>query len=213
VNKRNVELARKIVNRDLRKDNFVLREKLTFVVQSNQKNYEILQKFNDVGDRILKCADLRSLVLETSEMIRKEFAISAVTFCLDRRFEKYLGKQKVENGELNDALFERLFYMDREKLAEMRGASGLPILRGDLEHGSVDHFGFRLFRRVKSEAIVPLFHLGDNIGTLNLGCNTPSRYRSGTPVDFLTQMAKILSLTISIHELKSQLNDHVKNVN
>jgi len=213
VNKRNVELARNIVNRDLRKDNFVLREKLTFVVQSNQKNFEILQKFNDVGDRIINCADLRSLILETSEVIKKEFAISAVTFCLDRRFEQYLGKQKVENGEINDALFERLFYMDGKKVAEIRNTAKGPILRGDLEHGSVDHFGFRLFRRVRSEAIAPLFYLDNNIGTLNLGCNTPSRYRSGTPVDFLTQLAKILSLSIAVLELRKMLADQAGSVN
>jgi uncharacterized protein YigA (DUF484 family) len=208
MNRNSTSAARKVINRDLRKDNYSLREKLTFAVQSYKKNFETQQKLNSIGYLVVKCRDLESLICETSDAIRNEFGLSAATFCLETRFKNIVGEMEpAPDGAagLLKPVFEKLFFLGGESMAEFFGPDPKPALRGGLEHGSVDHFGFRFYRRVRSEAIVPLCYMDECFGTLNLGSNNPAKYRAGVPTDLLEQLSTIISLSIANMELRSKV--------
>jgi len=208
MNRDTASAARKINNRDLRKDNFSLREKLTFAVQSYKRNFETQQKLNNIGYLVIKSKDLESLISEVSEALRGEFGLSAATFCLETRFKNIMGEMKpAPDGAagLLKPVFERLFFLDSESMNEFFGPDPKPALRGGLEHGSVDHFGFRYYRRIRSEAIVPLSYMGECFGTLNLGSNNPTKYKAGVPTDLLEQLSNIISLSIANMELRSKV--------
>jgi uncharacterized protein YigA (DUF484 family) len=212
MNRNAASTARKIINRDLRKDNYSLREKLTFAVKSYKRNFEIQQKLNNIGSLVIRSKDLESLICETAEALKSEFGLSAATFCLENRFKDILGEMEpTRDGAPNGAagllkpVFEKLFFLGGDPLTEFFGPDPKPALRGGLEHGSVDHFGFRFYRRIRSEAIVPLCYMGECFGTLNLGSNNPAKYKGGVPTDLLEQLSNIISLSIANMELRSKV--------
>jgi uncharacterized protein YigA (DUF484 family) len=97
-----------------------------------------------------------------------------------------------------------LLFMDANRLAETFKGLKEPLLREKLDHGSVDLFGMKHFRRVRSEAIIPLCHETEILGSLNLGCKNPLRYQEGTATDYLRRLGQILSLTLALMKLKNR---------
>lgn len=206
MDKQNVMQARKISNNFLRQDNLTLRKNLKTVIHTAQRNADIQQKIDDIGELALQCGDLDSLVIKVATEIKEQFGLTAVGFCLSEEFREMADSSPAGNAQPEQGLSDLLFFMTSEKLAEFFSNKVSPLLREKLDHGSVDFFGMRVFRRLRSEALVPLFYHDDFIGSLNLGSNDPFRYQEdATSTDYLKRFARVLSLSFAVLKLKHRL--------
>lgn len=216
MNRSNAFRARKIANTSLRQDNWVLRKNLKHLIQTTKRNMDIQNRIDELGEIILQCRDIVSLVETVAGELKERFGLNVVTVCLSEEFREIAGMiplpdyQKTRNkgGGTATAAPARttigtiLFFMDKERLrANFKGGIE-PILRERLDYGSVDFFGIRHFKRVRSEAIIPLFHEERFLGSLNLGSNNPIRYKEGTATDYLKRFAWILSLALALQKMK-----------
>lgn len=215
MNRSNAFRARKIANTSLRQDNWVLRKNLKHLIQTTKRNMDIQNRIDELGEIILQCSDIVSLVETVSAELKERFGLNVVTVCLSEEFREIAGMihetdyPKTRNNGGGEATAPAgttigtiLFFMDRERLrANFKGGIE-PILQERLDYGSVDFFGIRHFKRVRSEAIIPLFHEERFLGSLNLGSNNPIRYKEGTATDYLKRFAWILSLALALQKMK-----------
>lgn len=216
MNRSNAFRARKISNTSLRQDNWVLRKNLKHLIQTTKRNIDIQNRIDELGDTILQCRDICSLVETVAAELKERFGLSVVTVCLSEEFREIARivpvpddpKTRTRSGggakgaPARTSIGTILFFMDKERLrANFKGGIE-PILRDQLDYGSVDFFGIRYFKRIRSEAIVPLFHEEQFLGSLNLGSNNPIRYKEGTATDYLKRFAWILSLALALQKMK-----------
>jgi len=203
MNEKNVLLLQKITRNKLRQDNMALKKNLCQLVQITKRNLEIQQKMNEVGKLLLECNNLEVMVKKVAEAVNSEFGLTSVTICLENRFRELAGADpKRQNIQ---AVGNRLFFMSRESLSAFFSEEILPVLAGELESGDVDFFGMKNYRRIRSQAIVPLYYSDEVLGTLNLGSNDGKRYRKNDSVDFLTRLGQMLSLAIVNLELRENM--------
>jgi len=203
MNEKNVLLLHKVTRNKLRQDNMALKKNLCQLVQITKRNLEIQQKMNEIGKLLLECNNLEVMVRKVAEAVKTEFGLTSVTICLENRFRELAGADlKRQNIP---AAGNRLFFMNRESLFTFFSEEVLPVLSGELESGDVDFFGMTNYRRIRSQAIVPLYFSDDILGTLNLGCNDGKRYRKNDSVDFLTRLGQMLSLAIVNLELREKM--------
>lgn len=215
MNRSNAFRARKIANTSLRQDNWVLRKNLKHLIQTTKRNMDIQNRIDELGEIILQCTDIVSLVETVAAELKERFGLNVVTVCLSEEFREIAGMiplpdyPKTRNNGSGEATAPArttigtiLFFMDKERLrANFKGGIE-PILQDRLDYGSVDFFGIRHFKRVRSEAIIPLFHEERFLGSLNLGSNNPIRYKEGTATDYLKRFAWILSLALALQKMK-----------
>ncbi len=202
MDKRNLVLASKISNTGLRRDMMVLRNNFKQLINASKRNAEIQQKIDDVGDIVLQCCDLETLVSRTTGALKDQFGLTSTTFCLSDDFRALM--PDAEPQHIPSLTAEKLFFMDAEKLTEIFSMHSGPILRGRLEHGSVNFFSIRELKRIRSEALIPLVHGGAYVGSMNLGSNDPVRYQEGAATDYLRRLAQVVSLSIVILRVKQQ---------
>lgn len=202
MNKRNLALAQKITNTQLRQDNHSLRRSLRQFVRVVKRNLDIQQKMDEIGHLILKCDDFESLVMTVTGAIKADFGLTAVTICLVSRFGAIVGLPRT--GRKPSPIAERLFFMEEGALARFFSDQADPVLHGCIEHGSVDFFGIKVFRRIRSQAMIPLFYGKSILGSLNLGSNERMRYREKDSADFLKRLAQVLSLALANIEFKRE---------
>ena len=200
MDKRNLVLATKISNTGLRRDMMVLRTNLKQLINASKRNAEIQQKIDDMGDIVLQCGDLESLVSRTTNALKEWFGLTSITFCLSDDFRALM--PDVEPQHIPSLTADKLFFMDSEKLSEIFSMHSGPILRGRLEHGSVNFFSIRELRRIRSEALIPLTYEGAYVGSINLGSNDPVRYQEGAATDYLRRLAQTLSFSLVILRMK-----------
>jgi uncharacterized protein YigA (DUF484 family) len=196
-------MATSVANRGLRQDLSALRNNLKQLIGISKRNVEIQQKMDELGDIVLQCSDLETLVDKTTKAIRDQFGMTSVTFALSQEFRALL--PEVEPVYLKSPVADKLFFMSQEKLTEIFSRGQGPVLHGKLEHGSVDFFPLRELRRVHSEALTPLFYDGEYIGSINLGSNDPDRYAEGVATDYLRRLAHLASLALANLRLKHEL--------
>ncbi len=212
MNRRNTALSQKISNAQLRHDNVSLKKHLRHLVMATKRNLDIQQKMDDIGQVVIKCSDLESLVTEVTKVIKVDFGLTVVTVTLEESYRKMLPSLASSSIGRASPLSESLFLMDREKLINHFSNEPTPLLQGGVEYGDVDFFGMKLFRRIRSQAFAPLFY-GDNfIGSLNLGSNEKLRYREKDGADFLKRLAQVISLAVVNIELKSWVENTEKKV-
>ncbi len=203
MNEKNVLLLQKITRNRLRQDNMALKKNLCQLVQITKRNLEIQQKMNEVGKLLLECNNLEVMVKKVAESVKSEFGVTSVTISLEDRFRGLVGADPKRQNL--PAVGDRLFFIDRKSLAALFSEEILPILAGELESGDVDFFGMKHYRRIRSQAIVPLYFSDEIFGTLNLGSNDGKRYRKNDSVDFLTRLGQMLSLAIVNLELRENM--------
>jgi len=200
MNKNNAMLSQKITNTKLREDNQVLRKNLRHLVQATKRNLDIQQKMDEIGESIIRCSDLDSLVINVTDAIIDEFGLTVVTMSMVERYRPLL---KYQNSEIRKKkIADRLIFMEEEALLAVFPSDLSPVLQGCIEHGSVDFFGMRYYRRIRSQAFTPLIYGGELLGSLNLGSNERLRYREHDGVDFLKRLSQTLSLSLANMELK-----------
>ena len=203
MNRRNLVMATTVANKTLRRDLSALRNNLTHLISLSRRNVEIQQKMDELGDLVLQCPDLETFVDRTTAAIKGQFGVTTVTYTLSNDFRRLL--PEVEPVHIKSPTADRLFFMDSERLAEMFSRSQGPVLRGKIEHGSVDFFSLRELRRIHSEALVPLFYADEFQGSLNLGSNDSDRYAEGVATDYLRRLAHLTSLALANLRLKHEL--------
>ncbi len=203
MNRRNMVMATTVANKSLRQDISALRDNLRQLIRISKRNVEIQQKMDELGDVVLQCPDLETLVARSTAAIRDHFEMTSVTFVLSNDFRGLL--PEVGPIHIKSLVADRLFFMSREGLAEVFSISRGPVLRGRLEHGSVDFFPVRELRRVHSEALTPLFYDGEYLGSINLGSNDPDRYSEGVATDYLRRLAHLTSLALANLRLRHEL--------
>jgi uncharacterized protein YigA (DUF484 family) len=220
MNRQNAMQARKISNSLLRQDNWVLRKNLKHLIRTTKRNIDIQNRIDDLGEMIVQCGELGSLVAQLTAELKDQFGLSAVTFCLSEEFMEMMaedsaeqnreasacaaksrGKRGIRRGE--PVIGDSLTFIEKERLQGIFNGDTNPILREKLDYGSVDFFGMKQFRRIKSEAIIPLYHEKEFLGSLNLGSNNPIRYQKETATDYLKRLAQILSLALAVIKLKN----------
>lgn len=232
MNRQNAMRARKISNSLLRQDNRVLRKNLKHLIRTTKRNIDIQNRIDDLGEMIVQCGELGSLVAQVTAELKDQFGLSAVTFCLSEEFMEMMAEDSAEQNREAPAsppesgvrrgepacaakapvrrgepvIGDSLTFIEKERLQGIFNGDTNPILREKLDYGSVDFFGMRQFRRIKSEAIIPLCHEKEFLGSLNLGSNNPIRYQKETATDYLKRLAQILSLALAVMKLK----DHEK---
>lgn len=219
MNRSNTFRARTIANTSLRQDNWVLRKNLKHLIQTTKRNMDIQNRIDELGEIILQCKDIVSLVETVAAELKERFGLNVVTVCLSEEFREIAGMISVPDdprnrtngkgagngGPTRTTIGNMLFFMDKDRLrANFKGGIE-PILQERLDYGSVDFFGIRHFKRVRSEAIIPLFHEEQFLGSLNLGSNNPIRYKEGTATDYLKRFAWILSLALALQKMKLRL--------
>lgn len=197
--------ARKISNTVLRQDNWVLKKNLKHIIRTTKRNIDIQVKIDELGALIVSYPDVTSLVVGITSELKEQFGLNAVTFCLSSEFMECVDTKLTEEKEdgatgTNGALL----FMEKERITETFKGIKEPLLREKLDYGSVDMFGMKHFRRVRSEAIIPLFHDSEYLGSLNLGCKNPLRYQEGTATDYLRRLGQILSLSLAFMKLKKK---------
>lgn len=201
--------ARKISNTALRQDNWILRKNLKHIIRTTKHNIDIQARIDELGELIVGYQDVASLVVGITTELKEQFGLNAVTFCLSDEFMECVDTESAEEEgapETNGTgtTGGALLFMDRDRIAETFKGVREPLLREKLDYGSVDLFGMKHFRRVRSEAIVPLYHEKELLGSLNLGCKNPLRYQEGTATDYLRRLGQILSLTLALMKLKKR---------
>ncbi|MFQ5431054.1 MAG: hypothetical protein ACE5EN_00945 [Nitrospinota bacterium] len=208
MNGNNAMNARKISNTALRQDNWILRKNLKHIIRTTKRNIDIQTRIDELGELIVGYQDVTSLVVGIATELKEQFGLNAVTFCLSDEFMECVDTElPVEDGEgasATNGAGGTLLFMDRDRIAETFKGVKEPLLREKLDYGSVDLFGMKHFRRVRSEAIVPLYHEEEFMGSLNLGCKNPLRYQEGTATDYLRRLGQILSLTLALMKLKNR---------
>jgi uncharacterized protein YigA (DUF484 family) len=203
MDRQNIVLASRVVNKGLRQDVSTLRNNLKQLINVSKRNVEIQQKMDELGDVVLQCHDLETFIARSSATIREHFGLTAVTFCLAKQFTELL---PAEPEHIKSPTAEKLFFADAEKLAEIFSRNPGPLLRGRLENGSVGFFSLREFRRVHSEALTPLYFDGEYLGSLNLGSSDPDRYAEGVATDYLRRLSHLMSLCLANLRLKRLLD-------
>ncbi|MBI3581740.1 MAG: DUF484 family protein [Nitrospinae bacterium] len=203
MNRRNMVMATTVANKSLRQDISALRDNLRQLIRVSKRNVEIQQKMDELGDVVLQCPDLETLVARSTAAIRDHFEMTSVTYVLSNDFRGLL--PEVGPVHIKSLVADRLFLMSRERLAEVFSMNRGPVLRGRLEHGSVDFFPVRELRRVHSEALVPLFYADEHQGSINLGSNDPDRYAEGVATDYLRRLAHLTSLALANLRLRHEL--------
>jgi uncharacterized protein YigA (DUF484 family) len=203
MNRNNMVLAGRAVNDGLRQDLASMRNNLKQLIQISKRNVEIQQKMDELGDLVLQCSDLESLVSKTTTAIKEQFGLTSVTYCLAKNFRELL--PEVEPVHIKSLVADKLFFMEPERLAEVFSRRQGPALSGKLDHGSVDFFSLRELRRIHSEALTPLFYDGEYLGSINLGSNDPDRYAEGVATDYLRRLAHLTSLALANLRLKHEV--------
>lgn len=194
MNRQNMVLAGRAVNDGLRQDLSAMRNNLRQLIQISKRNVEIQQRMDELGDIVLQCPDLETLVAKTTSAIKEYFGLTTVTYALSTDFRDLM--PQTEPLHIKSMSADKLFFLDPEKLAQIFARSQGPILRGKLDHGSVDFFCLRELRRIHSEALTPLFYNNERIGSINLGSNDPDRYAEGVATDYLRRLAHLTSLAL-----------------
>ena len=216
MNRSNAFRARKISNTSLRQDNWVLRKNLKHLIQTTKRNMDIQNRIDELGETILQCRDICSLVETVAAELKERFGLNVVTVCLSEEFREIArmvsvpedprtgtrGEGPINGAPARTAIGNLLFFMDKDRLRANFKGGVEPILRDRLDYGSVDFFGIRYCKRIRSEAIIPLFHEEQFLGSLNLGSNNPIRYKQGTATDYLKRFAWILSLALALQKMK-----------
>ncbi len=204
MNRRNMVMATTVANKGLRRDLSALRNNLNQLITISKRNVEIQQKMDELGDLVLQCPDLETFVDKTTSAIKEQFGLTAATFSLSEDFRGLL--PEVGPVYIKSPTADRLFFVGAGRLAEIYSEGrGVPVLRGKLDHGSVDFFSLREYRRIHSEALVPLFYADEHQGSINLGSNDPDRYAEGVATDYLRRLAHLTSLALANLRLRHEL--------
>ena len=205
MNGNNAMNARKISNTALRQDNLILRKNLKHIIRTTKRNIDIQARIDELGEMIVGYKNVTSLVVGITSELKEQFGLNAVTFCLSDEFMECVDSEPTEEGEAAyNGVGGALLFMDKNRLIETFKGLKEPLLREKLDYGSVDLFGMKHFRRVRSEAIIPLWCEAEILGSLNLGCKNPLRYQEGTATDYLKRLGQILSLTLALMKLKNR---------
>ena len=205
MNGNNAMNARKISNTALRQDNLILRKNLKHIIRTTKRNIDIQARIDGLGELIVGYKDVTSLVVGITSELKEQFALNAATFCLSDEFMECVDSESTEEGEVvSNSASGALLFMYKNRLVETFKGLKEPLLREKLDYGSVDLFGMKHFRRVRSEAIIPLWYETEILGSLNLGCKNPLRYQEGTATDYLKRLGQILSLSLALMKLKNR---------